>query len=155
MAQRMGRSKDRLTKPSKFMMNQKSTEKLSRNQSSNYLQPKTLSFMAQSKTFSNQSDLYDITLNSNDTFKPIINAKSRQIDREVSRSPLNRFEQLYQQKDHQNAKKNALSTLYDQEDMLKDIENCTFTPRINTHYSQFTNLEGGTNVVERNKQWQR
>lgn len=62
-------------------------------------------------------------------------------------------------KDQQNAKINALKTLYQKEESLKDIESCTFRPQTNNSYYNHKFVSqtprGYTNVIERNAQWQK
>lgn len=91
IAEKLGTSRNRLTKPSKFMMNKrKSVEKLSRNQSSNYLYQKSPDTLPQSRTYSNYKDAWNMSLNtSNCQFRPAINPKSRQIVSKISKSPVN------------------------------------------------------------------
>ena len=158
MASKLGKSIDRLTKAPKYSKNIKSIERMSRNQLHTNPSQKSPRVFPQSKTFSTHSCMKSPkSVNKEGDFKPAINPKSRQIDRQVSRSPLSRFDKLYLDKDHHNAKKNALKSLYDKEELLKDIEHCTFTPRINEQsYLGFNkSFEGQNDVFERNQQWQK
>jgi len=152
MAERMGNAKDRLYRPKIA-----SRSPLSRNQQSNYLYPKTPDTIGQSKTFSSYSDTYELSLDASASFHPIINQKSRKIDKHTSRSPMNRsfnrFDQLYMNVDQQIAKKTALKALYEKENFLKDIENCTFKPHINKKSKSNSYIRGG--FVERNQNWQK
>lgn len=96
---------------------------------------------SQSKTYTSYTENYDTSLDvSSSFFRPAINPKSREIDRQVSKSPLNksmnRFEKLYYQKDQQIAKITALKSLYEREDNLKEEENCTFRPEVNSTYNR-------------------
>jgi hypothetical protein len=157
MASKLGKSIDRLTKAPKYSKNIKSIERMSRNQIHTNPSLKSPNVFVQSKTFSTQSYLKPPPELNKEEFKPAINPKSRVIDRQVSRSPLSRFEKLYLDKDHHNAKKTALKNLYDKEEFLKDIEHCTFTPRINDHsyLGMGKSFEGYNDVFERNQQWQK
>ena len=90
----MGKPMDRLTRPTRA-----SRSPISRNMSNNYLYPKSPDSLPQSKTFSSHNnESYELS-DTNVSFHPTINPKSRQIDRHISRSPMNRsynrFDRLY------------------------------------------------------------
>jgi hypothetical protein len=94
MAEKMGNAMDRLTRPTRA-----SRSPISRNMSNNYLYPKSPDSLPQSKTFSSHNnESYELS-DTNASFHPTINLKSRQIDRHMSRSPMNRsynrFDRLY------------------------------------------------------------
>ena len=152
IAEKLGSSRDRLTRPTKVMMNQRKSIDKYRND------PKQMT--SQSKTYTSYTENYDTSLDvSSSFFRPAINPKSREIDRQVSKSPLNksmnRFEKLYYQKDQQMAKITALKSLYTREDNLKEEENCTFRPEVNSYYNrERLGCRTPTNVIERNLQWQ-
>lgn len=97
MAKKLGRSRDRLTKPKKkFNDTRKSLNNLTRDHmSKSYLNTSKSPSAMNSKSFFHFSENYDPTMN--ESFKPNINKKSRKIDREMSKSPGGqaRFERLY------------------------------------------------------------
>ena len=130
---------------------------LSRNQSSNYLFPKSPDSLPQSKTFSSNNESYELSFENNASFHPTINTKSRQIDRHRSKSPLNksfnRFERLYMNMDQQQAKLAAMKSLIDKENLLKDIEICTFKPSINKPNKIESASHVNRNFEERNHNW--
>lgn len=96
MAKKLGNSQDRLTRPKKtFNDTRKSVQNLNRNQDSKYLnRSKSPESGINSKSFSNYSENFDPSMN--ESFKPMINAKSRAIDKNCkSPTGLSRFELLY------------------------------------------------------------
>lgn len=146
MAERMGKSRDRLLRPkgqSKSPMSRNNNGYLFHN---NSMQP------SNSKSFIGHNQTYDHSVDTSVSFRPRINSKSRKLDKHSSKSPLNRsfnrFERLYMNVDQQNAKISALKSLYEKESILKDIEDCTFTPHINN-----TSTPSSQSFVERNKNW--
>jgi hypothetical protein len=97
MAGKMGNAMDRLTRPTRT-----SRSPISRNMCNNYLYPKSPDSVLQSKTFSSNHNESCELSDSHVSFRPTINHKSRQIDRHISRSPMNksanRFDKLYKAK---------------------------------------------------------
>lgn len=146
IAEKLGSSKDRLTSQSKYLMN-KSSEILSRNQSSKYLYSKT----PKSIQNINSSHWNDANYSLDATgsfFNPVINKKSRMIDRKVSNSPfgrhLDRFERLYKYKDQQNARLEALKQMYKRDESPPEEK-----PKVRSRTPININ-----SVVDRNIQWQ-
>ncbi|CAI2379510.1 unnamed protein product [Moneuplotes crassus] len=153
MAEKMGSAKDRLYRPKN-----QSKSPISRNHNPHSFYQNSYQNLTQSKSFMNNNQTYDQSLDSKASFHPKINSKSRKIDRNVSKSPMNRsfnrFERLYMNVDRQQAKISALKDLYEKESILKDIETCTFTPSINKNINISThNTYADGDVVERNYNW--
>lgn len=172
IAKWLGSSRERLTRPKKkFMDTRKSVNNLTRDHSSKYLNSsRSPSGLMNSKSFSHYSENYDPSMN--ESFKPNINAKSRKIDREMSKSPNGqaRFERLYQNRgnltpliyqflEYQEAKIQAMKHLYEKDEILKEIENCSFKPKINNsnvkHVLGSVSTRNQTDVYNRNEMWQK
>ena len=146
IAEKLGNSRDRLINPSKYSMN-KSTEILSRNQSSKYLYSKTPK-SNQQINFSHWNDVANSLEATGSFFNPVINKKSRQIDRKMSNSPfgrnMDRFERLYKYKDQQFARLEALKQIYKRDESPPEEK-----PKTRSRTPININ-----SVVDRNIQWQ-
>lgn len=91
MAEKLGSSRNRLTRPSKFTNSKKSVEKYIKKDNSNYLDPKSPDSLPQSRTFSSHSDACEFSIDgSGHKFTPAINPKSRQIANKLTNGPMGR-----------------------------------------------------------------
>jgi len=158
MAQKLGNSRERLTKPKRnFMQTRKSVSYLSRNQSSKYINSASPDGLPPSMSSSNYNENYDPFMN--ESFRPSINPKSRRIDRELNKTPVDqsRFERLFNNREQRDAKLKALKNLHEKEKILKELSE--ITPAINKSSIDCTfgdiTTRNQYDIYERNEKWQK